>query len=182
MNGQVRGGPPASPNPVTNGLPPGEGLPRTLAATKVDGEFRSPVGRPGGDPWVFRSPHPSSVQTALAPSTQARLLPLIAAGGGRERLFSLRRARKASGGRTSSPGCRLPTPKPDSSYLWRDRSTVSTATQAPAHARRIAAARAQRDPRGSRPILLCSPGARLRAFFQRAEQDQAERGARGPCG
>lgn len=79
-------------------------------------------------------PNPSSVQTALGSSTQARVLPLTAAGGERESLFALRRARKARGGCTASPGCRLPAPKPGSSYLRHRRSTFSTETNAPAHA------------------------------------------------
>ena len=115
-------------------MSPGEGLPRTLEAIKTDGEFRSLVGPPGCAPWVSGSPHPSSVQTALDSSTQARVLPLTAAGGGRESLFALRGARKARGGWTSSPGCRLPAPKPGSSYLPHRRSTFSTETNAPAPA------------------------------------------------
>lgn len=114
------------------GLSLEEGLPTTPAAITPDGEFRSQGRGPLG---VQISPPllPSGGLGPLHLSVASACLH-TAAEGGRERLFSLRRASRARDGRIVSPGCRPPASKSGSSYLRRYRGTFSTENLASAHA------------------------------------------------
>lgn len=196
MSGQRGVDPPAPPDPVTHrkrpeGLGLGEGCQGLRLRSQAATSDRQPDPR-GRDPVGTRSPpHPSSLQAAPAPSTRALLLPLSTAGE-KGSSPSPPTARTAPGDWTSSPDCRFPALKPDSSYLPRRRGTVSTESLAPTHAptgapapnsrRRTAPAQARSGPSGPLPVVLCDLGAQLRALPDRSRWRAAEGCARGRGG